>query len=477
MQCYASTWKKTPTASLQILYNQLPSQLDIMYVTIKTYIRCKHIFQNNHWDGIAEYASANSHLKTIKSLCHEILHEGIPLDLFYSNFMMDPYYSWNPPIRTSLTAVGINDTDDYQINLVDNVKFSQEDEPIPTGSYGGVDPSCNRMECCSLHGDHSQHVCIPTGSYGGVDPACNRMECCSLHGDHSQHVCIPTTESRHPPDATAAAAAEAAAAAVATQTMIPPEVEFHNGALVPLNLIPNSTSKSTQKLLEHLTKGDTFLCSLEAGYLTIRNSIIRNKHVFNLVDILNQIKDKTGLYTIMEGSKYDWLEYASHDTTHIELFVTPKKDAINQTIMTFLNDKWSTKWENLRGHAQTKYWCMGPDPILSAKLLNMPREHLGWCIQFFTGHGWWKKHLKLANLCNDHTCRLCKRYNSVESPIHLFSECTELTATRQEIFNTPYPTNQSISNQLCQVAEFALVGRVCALIDIDNNPFNVNSSR
>ena len=185
MQCYASTWKKTPTASLQILYNQLPSQLDIMYVAIKTYIRCKHIFQNNHWDGIAEYASANSHLKTIKSLCHEILHEGTPLDLFYSNFMMDPYYSWNPPIRTSLTAVGVNDTDDYQINLVDNEKFSQEDEPIPTGIYGGVDPSCNRMEFCSLHGDHSQHVCIPT------------------------------TEIRHPPDATAAAAAEAAAAAVA----------------------------------------------------------------------------------------------------------------------------------------------------------------------------------------------------------------------------------------------------------------------
>ena len=251
MQCYASTWKKNPTASLQILYNQLPSQLDIMYVTIKTYIRCKHIFQKNHWDGIAEYASANSHLKTIKSLCHEIHHEGTPLDLFHSNFMMDPYYSWNPPVRTSLTAVGMNDTDDYQINLVDNVKFSQEDEPIPTGSYGGVDPSCNRMECCSLHGDHSQHVCIPTGIFGGSDHMCNRMECCSLHGDlNNHHVCIPTTECRHPHDATATAAAEAAAAVVATHTIIPPEVEFSNGALVPLNLIPSSTSKSTQLTLD-----------------------------------------------------------------------------------------------------------------------------------------------------------------------------------------------------------------------------------
>ena len=549
MQCYAPTWKKTPTASLQILYNQLPSELDIMYVTIKTYIRCKHIFQNNHWDGIAEYASANSHLKTVKSLCHEINHEGTPLDQFHNNFMMDPFYSWDPPVRTSLTAVGSDDTDDYQINLVDNIQASQDDDPIPTGTFGGSEHVCSRMECCSLHGAHDQQICTPTCIYDDADTSCSRMECCSLHGDHSQHIYIPTTECRHPTSATTDAAAVAAAAgvAVATQPITSPVVNFRNGDLIPTHLIPSSTSRSTQKtldqydnnyrlfsqklkkddglfirvitlknnlmflnftckilgttnvieailastyimcskLLEHLTKGDTFLCSLEAGYLTIRNSIIRNKHVFNLVEILNQIKNKTGLYTIMEGSKYDWLEYASHDTTYLELHVTPKKDAINQTIMTFLENKWSSKWENLKGHAQTKYWCTGPDPIFSAKLLNLPRQHLGWCVQFFTGHGWWRKHLKLANLCNVHTCRLCKRYDSIESPIHLFSECTELTAIRQEIFNTPYPTTHTTNNttthtnstQLCQVVEFALVGRVCDLIDIDNNPLNVNSSR
>ena len=548
MQCYAPTWKKTPTASLQILYNQLPSELDIMYVTIKTYIRCKHIFKNNHWDGIAEYASANSHLKTIKSLCHEINHEGTPLDQFHNNFMMDPFYSWDPPVRTSLTAVGSDDTDGYQINLVDNIQTSQDDDPIPTGTFGGSEHVCSRMECCSLHGAHDQQICTLTCIYDDADTSCSRMECCSLHGDHSQHIHIPTMECRHPTSATTDAAAVAAAAgvAVATQPITSPVVNFRNGDLIPTHLIPSSTSRSTQKtldqydnnyrlfsqklknddglfirvitlknnlmflnltckilgttniieailastyimcskLLEHLNKGDTFLCSLEAGYLTIQNSIIRNKHVFNLVEILNQIKNKTGLYTIMEGSKYDWLEYASHDTTYLELHVTPKKDVINQTIMTFLENKWSSKWDNLKGHAQTKYWCTGPDPIFSAKLLNLPRQHLGWCIQFFTGHGWWRKHLKLANLCNVHTCRLCKRYGSIESPIHLFSECTELTAIRQEIFNTPYPTTHTTnttthtnSTQLCQVVEFALVGRVCDLIDIDNNPFNVNSSR
>ena len=80
LRYHASMWKTTPTASLQILLNQIPSHLEIMYVSIKTYIRCKHMFQNNHWDGIADYISANSHLKTIKSKCHEIHHEGSPLD-------------------------------------------------------------------------------------------------------------------------------------------------------------------------------------------------------------------------------------------------------------------------------------------------------------------------------------------------------------------------------------------------------------
>ena len=91
---------------------------------------------------------------------------------------------------------------------------------------------------------------------------------------------------------------------------------------------------------------------------------------------------------------------------------------LTKSILAYLADLWAVKWENIRGHAQTKFWCLGPDPILAAKLLNMSREHLGWLVE--------KKHLKLANLCNDSICQLCKQPNSTESPIHLFTECTEL---------------------------------------------------
>ena len=66
-----------------------------------------------------------------------------------------------------------------------------------------------------------------------------------------------------------------------------------------------STYKVCTIFLDHATRGDTLLCSLGAGHICVRNSIIRNIHIYNLVSTLNQIKNKTGLYILMEGSKYD----------------------------------------------------------------------------------------------------------------------------------------------------------------------------
>ena len=177
------------------------------------------MFQNNHWDGIAEYASANSHLKTIKSKCHEISHEGIPLDEFYSNFMMDPFYSWNPPIQTTLTAVGLNDTDDCQINFDDNDNIEHDDDPIPTGTSGGGGGGStgNRMEFRPLRGDPSSPVLI------GVDHTINNT---TLPGTE---ICQGT---------------------VATQNMTPPGAEIRHGEVVPQHLIPSNISKSTQLTLD-----------------------------------------------------------------------------------------------------------------------------------------------------------------------------------------------------------------------------------
>ena len=54
----------------------------------------------------------HSHLATLKQNTHKIIHEGIPLDDFESDYLREPSFSWNPPICNTLTAVGKNDIDD-----------------------------------------------------------------------------------------------------------------------------------------------------------------------------------------------------------------------------------------------------------------------------------------------------------------------------------------------------------------------------
>ena len=104
--------KTTPTASLQVILNQKPSHIEVKGVGIRSYIRIKDQFQNNFWDGIPHNKRVNSHLATLKSTTHNIIHEGIPLDNFDSNYMKEPSFSWNPKIRNTLTAVGKDDIDD-----------------------------------------------------------------------------------------------------------------------------------------------------------------------------------------------------------------------------------------------------------------------------------------------------------------------------------------------------------------------------
>ena len=249
--------------------------------------------------------------------------------------MMDPYYSWNPPIQTTLTAVGLNDTDDYQINIDDNDNDDQDDDPIPTGTSGGGGSTGNRMEFRPLCGDPSSPV--PNGEdHTSNNTTLPATEICQGNVV-TQHLTLPATE--------------ICRGNVVTQHLTLPGAEICIGEVVPQHLIPSRISKSTQwtldqfdnnyrlfsqklknddsnltirvvllrnnlmflnytfnilgssnvleailastyimcsKLLEHISKGDTLLCSLEAGYICVQNSIIRNKHVYNLVLVYNK---------------------------------------------------------------------------------------------------------------------------------------------------------------------------------------------
>ena len=51
---------------------------------------------------------------------------------------------------------------------------------------------------------------------------------------------------------------------------------------------------------------------------------------------------------------------------------------------------------------QENIWFTKPDPSLASRLVNMSRENLGKCIQFFTGHPQFRKlSAKFRRMCND----------------------------------------------------------------------------
>ena len=226
-----------------------------------------------------------------------------------------------------------------------------------------------------------------------------------------------------------------------------------------------SADQVCNQYLVHAGKGDSFICALGEGHHWVRNPIIRNEHLANFINTLNSIKVKIGLYTIVTGLKSDWLHYASHNTIYQELSLAPDKKVIIPTIESFLNDKWFKFWDDLAGHAQTKYWLPRPDSFLASKLLKMSRKHLGYNIQFFSSHGWWRKHFMTAKLSKSDKCRLCLEDQAVKTPIHIFSECPAMAGFRKVLFNDTYPSQHTGQQSLCQITELALHGSVQELIE------------
>ena len=235
-----------------------------------------------------------------------------------------------------------------------------------------------------------------------------------------------------------------------------------------------SADQVCKQYLLHARKGDSFICALGDGHHGVRIPVIRNEHLANFIITLNSIKVKTGMYNIVTGLKSDWLQYANHNSIHQELLLAPDKKTINPTIEAFLNAQWYKQWDAILGHAQTKYWLPRPDSYLATKLLSMSRKHLGYNIQFFTGHGWWRKHLMTAKLSNSDKCRLCLEDQAVETPIHMFSECPALAGFRQVLFNDTYPDQNTGQQSLCQVTELALYRPVQELIERTDQKFLVH---
>ena len=281
---------------------------------------------------------ANSHLKTLKFKSNQIYHEGTPLAKFESNFMREPSYNWNPPIRTTLTVVDKNDMDDcFDFDDVTDTTNDNNDsfEAADSDTRGLI--TSQRMDFHPVRGDS------PSRSNADEDLSLNNPAPPEAEFSQGsvipQNLLVPTGISKlteltldqfkNNYRLFTKKLVNVDSDLVIRVILLKNNVVFYNYTFTILgtdnvhDAIIVSTCKVCALFLDHATKGDTLLCSLGAGHKSACTSIIRNVHVHNLISTLHSIKDKTGLYIIIEGSKYDWLEYASGDAIHKEITLSP----------------------------------------------------------------------------------------------------------------------------------------------------------
>ena len=96
--------------------NKKPPHIKILGVTIKSYIWIKNVIKNS-WDCIAYNKKSASHLLTLKNVEKTITHEGNAINTFESDYLRQPFFNWNPPIRNILTIACDYDVDDNLIQL------------------------------------------------------------------------------------------------------------------------------------------------------------------------------------------------------------------------------------------------------------------------------------------------------------------------------------------------------------------------
>ena len=88
----------------------------------------------------------------------------------------------------------------------------------------------------------------------------------------------------------------------------------------------------------------------------------------------------------------------------------------------------------------TKQWF--PSPCREAGIIKFGQPTLGYFIQFFTGHGWFRRHrVKIDE--DSSLCRFCN--SALEDPEHLWSSCRTFDGVRHAIRQECRMDNNSVS--------------------------------
>ena len=248
----------------------------MMNVGIRSYICIKKLFQNNFWDGKSNNKRVHGHLATLKQSTHTIIHDGIPLDNFESDYMREASFSWNRPVWDTLMAVNENDIDDH-FDFDDFTELSQHDysfeeaEPNVRGVTNNPD-----AEFSQVFGDSPDH--------GDAD---------SIADIDNDNLTI------HP--------ADEFIQVISNNLTLHPAKEIFEGAGKPLNtLVPTGISKITELTLDQFDNNYKLFAQKLADVdtdLVIRAILLKNNYVVYNYSYIIHCTDNVQNATISAANK------------------------------------------------------------------------------------------------------------------------------------------------------------------------------
>ena len=194
-----------------------------------------------------------------------------------------------------------------------------------------------------------------------------------------------------------------------------------------------------------LVQGSNVVVGSSFSRKLLASPLIRRKSLADLVTKSRQISQRTGnpVYFV-KNDKCKGKEHVSELTRSardLNLSASPfyNPKAVKKLLQNYRDSLWNDEWVNSGSYHsmtnrqlpyayQTKQWL--PSPCRGAGVMKFGRPTLGYFIQFFTGHGWFRRHR--AKIDEDSSqCRFCN--TALEDPEHLWSSCRKFDGVRHAI--------------------------------------------
>ena len=194
-----------------------------------------------------------------------------------------------------------------------------------------------------------------------------------------------------------------------------------------------------------LTPGSNVVVGSSFSRKLLASPLIQRKSLSDLVLKSRLIRQRTGnpVYFV-KNQKCEGKDHVIELTrTARELDLSPSPfyspKAVRKLLQDYRDTLWHNEWVNsgtyhsmtnrqLPFAYQTKLWF--PSPYRVAEIMKFGRPTLSYFIQFFTGHGWFRRHR--AKIDEDSgQCRFCEA--ALEDPEHLWSSCRTFDGVRYAI--------------------------------------------